>query len=107
MRFTAAIVPEDGVYVARCLEVEVASHGDSIEEAIRNLGEALELYFEDEEAIPCRPTPIIAPIELALPAEAVEVSAEEEAELLERIAEIDRGEFIEPDQLFSRRRKPS
>ena len=35
------------VYVARCLAVEVASHGDTQEEALANLREALELYFED------------------------------------------------------------
>jgi len=45
--------PEDGAFVARCLEVEVASEGDSEEEAVAALREALELYFEGEpEATP-------------------------------------------------------
>jgi predicted RNase H-like HicB family nuclease len=35
------------VYVARCLAVEVASHGDTQQEALANFREALELYFED------------------------------------------------------------
>jgi predicted RNase H-like HicB family nuclease len=44
---TAAVSREDGWYVARCLEVEVTSQGRTIEEALANLREALELYFED------------------------------------------------------------
>jgi len=39
--------PEDGAFVARCLDVEVASEGDSEAEAVANLQEALELFFED------------------------------------------------------------
>lgn len=38
---------EDNLYVAKALEVEVASQGESEEEALKNLQEALELYFED------------------------------------------------------------
>ncbi|WP_404424429.1 type II toxin-antitoxin system HicB family antitoxin [Nibricoccus sp. IMCC34717] len=34
-------------YVAQCLNVEVASFGDTIKEAIANLKVAVELYFED------------------------------------------------------------
>ena len=39
---------EDGYYVALCPELDVASQGESVEEALRNLKEALELYLEDE-----------------------------------------------------------
>jgi predicted RNase H-like HicB family nuclease len=35
------------VYVARCLAVEATSHGDTHEQALANLREAPELYFED------------------------------------------------------------
>ena len=35
-------------YVSQCLNVEVASQGRTKREAINNLREALELYFEDE-----------------------------------------------------------
>lgn len=38
---------ENDLYVAKALEVEVASQGESENEAIKNLEEALELYFED------------------------------------------------------------
>jgi predicted RNase H-like HicB family nuclease len=48
MEFTAAITHEDPWYVARCLDVEVASQGETAEEALANLKEALELYFEDQ-----------------------------------------------------------
>ena len=41
------VFEEDGAFVARCLDVEVASEGDTQEGAIDNLKEALELYFED------------------------------------------------------------
>lgn len=41
------MVQENGVFVARCLYVEVASHGATEKEAIANLEEALALFFED------------------------------------------------------------
>jgi predicted RNase H-like HicB family nuclease len=47
-RASTAVMVRDGEwYVARCLEVEVASQGETIDEALANLREALELYFED------------------------------------------------------------
>ncbi|WP_435751889.1 type II toxin-antitoxin system HicB family antitoxin [Thauera sp. AutoDN2] len=47
------VVPEDGVFVARCLDVEVASDGPTEHDAVANLREALALYFEGgEEASP-------------------------------------------------------
>jgi predicted RNase H-like HicB family nuclease len=44
--FTAVIEKEDDVYVALCPELDVASQGDTIEEAKANLQEAIELFFE-------------------------------------------------------------
>jgi predicted RNase H-like HicB family nuclease len=46
MRLTALIEREGDGYVALCPEVDVASQGNSIEEARKNLLEALELFFE-------------------------------------------------------------
>ena len=43
---TAIIEREDDGYVAICPEVDVASQGNSIEEAKKNLKEALGLFFE-------------------------------------------------------------
>jgi predicted RNase H-like HicB family nuclease len=40
---------EDKLYVAKFLELELASQGKTQHEAIKNLQEALELYFEDED----------------------------------------------------------
>jgi predicted RNase H-like HicB family nuclease len=56
---TAAITHEGAWYVARCLEVEVASQGESFEAARSNLVEALELYFEDDEGAEVAEPPII------------------------------------------------
>lgn len=41
------VFPEDGVFVARCLDVEVTSDGRTEQEAVENLREALELYISD------------------------------------------------------------
>ena len=64
MRFTAAITKEDELFVARCLEVDIASQGTTVEDSLANLQEALELYFEDEPAPQVAPPPIIAPFEV-------------------------------------------
>ncbi len=45
---TAAVYRDGAVYVARCLDVEVTSEGSTVPEALTNLQEALELYFDDE-----------------------------------------------------------
>jgi predicted RNase H-like HicB family nuclease len=39
---------EDKYYVSQCLNVDVASFGNNIDEAVENLKEAVELYLEDE-----------------------------------------------------------
>lgn len=41
---------EDEFHVAQCLNVEVSSFGSTRQEAIANLKEAVELYFEGEES---------------------------------------------------------
>ena len=45
-KLTAIIQSEGSGYVALCPELDIASQGDSIEEARENLKEALELFFE-------------------------------------------------------------
>ena len=44
--FTAIIEREGDGYVSLCPELDIASQGDTVEEARRNLTEALELFFE-------------------------------------------------------------
>ena len=41
---------ENKYYVSQCLNVDISSFGSTISEAVDNLKEALELYFEDKEA---------------------------------------------------------
>ena len=41
------VYKEDKYYVSQCLNVDVSSFGNSLQEAVDNLNEALELYFED------------------------------------------------------------
>ncbi len=43
--FIASISQEGEMFVAQCLEVDVASQGKSEDEAVENLTEASELYF--------------------------------------------------------------
>ena len=45
-QLTAIIEREDDGYVSLCPELDIASQGDSIEGARKNLKEALELFFE-------------------------------------------------------------
>lgn len=47
MLFSAVVHKEDEMYVAECPEVGTASQGKTIEEAIKNLKEATELYLEE------------------------------------------------------------
>lgn len=47
----AAVWKEDKWYVAQSLEVKVASQGKNQDEALKNLKEALELYFEDNHQV--------------------------------------------------------
>ena len=45
-RLTAVIYRENDGYVSLCRELDVASQGDSVEEASANLREAVELFIE-------------------------------------------------------------
>jgi predicted RNase H-like HicB family nuclease len=45
------VYKEGKYYIAQSLNVDVSSFGESIDEATKNLKEALDLFFEDEEAM--------------------------------------------------------
>ena len=45
-QFTAIIEREGDGYVSLCPELDIASQGNSVEEAKNNLLEALQLFFE-------------------------------------------------------------
>ena len=44
--FTARVWPEDDWFIAQAIEMEIASQGQSEREALLNLREAIELYYE-------------------------------------------------------------
>lgn len=48
-RLTAVIEREDEGFVALCPELDIASQGNTVESAKKNLIEALELFFESAD----------------------------------------------------------
>ena len=66
--FTAILEREDDMYVALCPELDVASQGPSVETAVGQLREAVELFLEcaNPKEIQQRLTPFIAHL-LAVP----------------------------------------
>jgi predicted RNase H-like HicB family nuclease len=51
MQEMSYVIWREGVFfVAQCLNVEVSSFGETIDEARANLTEAVELYFEGESS---------------------------------------------------------
>jgi predicted RNase H-like HicB family nuclease len=48
--FTAIIEREDDRYVALCPELDIGSQGSSIENALNNLKEAVELFLETADS---------------------------------------------------------
>ena len=60
LELSAVVHIEGKFYVALCPEFDVASQGKSVEEALSNLKEALELFLEDEDVE--KPSRVEAPI---------------------------------------------
>lgn len=50
IKYNVVVQKEEKWYVAKCLDNSIASQGKTIEEALENLKEALELYAQSEEA---------------------------------------------------------
>lgn len=46
--FHALVWQEDDLFVAKTVEIELASQGKTKKEALKNLEEAIDLYFQDE-----------------------------------------------------------
>ena len=67
--FSAIIEREDKWYVAICPELDVASQGQSLEEALANLREAVQLYLEtadpSEVTLPNQP-PFLTTLDVAV-----------------------------------------
>ena len=66
LNLSIAIQKEDDLYVSKCLENSISSQGKTIEEAIDNLKEAIELYYEDIEEITIPPRTLITTLEVAV-----------------------------------------
>lgn len=64
VKFTAIINKEDKWYVSWCPELDIASQGKTMEAAVRNLKEAIELYLEDEDAKIPEKTPFFTVVEV-------------------------------------------
>jgi len=63
---TIAVTKSENWYVAKCIENSVASQGKSMDEALSNLKEALELYYEDNDDIPIVQPTFITTMEIAV-----------------------------------------
>jgi predicted RNase H-like HicB family nuclease len=65
-------VDQDGGYVARCVELDIASQGETVEEARANVLEAVELFFESasqaEIQRKLKPHAIVTPLVPSIPA---------------------------------------
>jgi len=64
LTFSGIVWREEDLYIAWCPDLDIASQGKSVEEALDNLKEAIELYFEDEDAVipKEKPTPIVTTV---------------------------------------------
>ena len=63
-RLSALIHKEEDIYVSLCPELDIASQGETIEEAMSNLREAVELYLEDEDAKIPETAPLLTTFEV-------------------------------------------
>jgi len=66
IHITAVIQQEENWFVAKCLENDVASQGKTIEEAMSNLKEALELFYENAEELPSTQNTFVTTMEIAV-----------------------------------------
>jgi predicted RNase H-like HicB family nuclease len=67
----AAVVTQEGDwYVARCLEIEAVSQGETIEDSLENLRDVVEVYLEEEGAPPgsAAAPPLVTSIDIPLSA---------------------------------------
>ena len=66
IKSTVLIEKEENWFVATSVETSVASQGKSINEAMDNLREALELYFEDNAPIEINRQIFVTTMEIAV-----------------------------------------
>ncbi|HIJ06314.1 MAG TPA: type II toxin-antitoxin system HicB family antitoxin [Methanocalculus sp.] len=51
IQLTVMIWEEDGLYISKCPEIEVSSCGNSPQDALENIHEAINLYIENARAL--------------------------------------------------------
>jgi predicted RNase H-like HicB family nuclease len=68
MSFTVVITREDDRYVAQCLEIDVSSFGDTQDEALAMVTEALELALEDAPIPERLNRPVVTTVDVNVPA---------------------------------------
>jgi len=69
LHLTAVVRQEGDWYVARCLEIEAVSQGETIEESLKNLRDVVEIYLEEEGAPPgSAAAPLVTSIDVPLSA---------------------------------------
>jgi len=71
-QFTALIEHEGDTFVALCPELDIASQGETVEEARKNLIEAIEVFFEtaspEESCARARDEVFVTRVEVRIPA---------------------------------------
>ena len=70
LNLQSVVYHEGEHFVAQCLNVDVASFGNTEADALANLQEALELYFEDapaSDAVPVEDAEAVSYTHLTLP----------------------------------------
>ncbi len=65
---TVVVSREDDRFVAQCLEVDISSFGDTQEEALAMVTEALELWFENAPVPDHFSRPVVTTVDLHLSA---------------------------------------
>ena len=75
MKLSAILHKEGDWYVSLCPQLDIASQGKTVEEAVSNLQEAVELYLEDEDIILPDTTPIVTMFEVSYDKTSPSISA--------------------------------
>jgi predicted RNase H-like HicB family nuclease len=68
LHLTVVIAREGDWHVARCLEIEAVSQGETVEEALANLRDVIEVYLEEEGVPPALAPPLVTSIDVPVPA---------------------------------------
>ena len=75
MKLSAILQKEGDWYVSLCPELDIASQGKTVEEAVTNLQEAVELYLEDEDVTVPDTAPIVTTFEVSYDKNSSSISA--------------------------------